>query len=169
MAGAILVVDGRVDAETLTRARAMGIRGIIVAGLASKERRDYLASETRQRAALHRLPPFAVLVMEGAARRPMAGPLTTLLGALAGHEVAIISNPPMLVFDVTGSALPVPPPDLVRIRAGALAGHEGRWLGSAGPRHFGGASPRSRPAGSASRTAARSRSPLATSALRTSR
>jgi hypothetical protein len=71
----------------------------------------------------------------------MAGPLTTLLGALAGHEVAIISNPPMLVFDVTGSTLPVPPPDLVRIRAGSLAGHEGRWLGSAGPRHFGGVAP----------------------------
>ena len=74
-AGTILVVGTRVDAETLTRARAMGIRGIVVAGLASKERRDFLASEARQRAALHRLPPYAVLVMDGATRRPMAGPL----------------------------------------------------------------------------------------------
>jgi hypothetical protein len=138
MAGAILVVDARVDAETLTRARAMGVRGIVVAGLASKERRDFLASETRQRAALHRLPTYAVLVMEGASRRPMAGPLMTLLGALAGREVAIVADPPMLIIDAPDLLVQSPPPDLVRIRAGALSGHEARWLGSAGPRHFGG-------------------------------
>jgi hypothetical protein len=73
-AGTILVVGSRVDAETLTRARAMGICGVVVAGLSSKERRDFLASEARQRAALHRLPPFAVLVLDGAIRRPLAGP-----------------------------------------------------------------------------------------------
>ena len=72
-AGAILVVGSRVDAETLTRARAMGVRGVVVTGLSSKERRDFLASEARQRAALHRLPPFAVLVLDGAVRRPVAG------------------------------------------------------------------------------------------------
>ncbi len=137
MAGSILVVDARVDAETLTRARAMGVRGIVVAGLASKERRDFLASETRQRAALHRLPPYAVLVMEGASRRPMAGPLMRLLAALAGREVAVIADPPMLVFDVPDLPVPVPPPGLVRVRAGALSGHEGRWLGAMGPRTFG--------------------------------
>jgi hypothetical protein len=63
-----------VDAETLTRARAMGVRGVVVTGLSSKERRDYLASEARQRSALHRLPPFAVLVLEGVVRRPLPGP-----------------------------------------------------------------------------------------------
>lgn len=138
MAGAIVVIDARVDAETLTRARAMGVRGIVVAGLASKERRDFLASESRQRAALHRLPPYAVLVMEGASRRPMAGPLMALLAALAGREVALIADPPMLLFDAPDLALPAPPPDLVRIRAGALSGHEARWLGGAGRRNFGG-------------------------------
>ena len=74
LAGAILVVGSRVDAETLTRARAMGLRGIIVAGLAGKDRRDFLASEARQRASLHRLPTFAVLVLDGAVRRQIAGP-----------------------------------------------------------------------------------------------
>ena len=72
-AGTILVVGSRVDAETLTRARAMGVCGVVVAGLSSKERRDFIASEARQRAALHRLPPFAVLVLDGATRRPLAG------------------------------------------------------------------------------------------------
>ncbi len=138
MAGAILVVDARVDAETLTRARAMGVRGIVVAGLASKERRDFLASEARQRAALHRLPPYAVLVMDGATRRPMAGPIMTLLAAMTGLEVAIVSDPPMLVFDHPGLTLPTPIPQQVRIRAGSLSGQEALWLGAAGRRRFAG-------------------------------
>ena len=137
LAGSILVVDARVDAETLTRARAMGVRGIVVAGLASKERRDFLASEARQRAALHRLPSYAVLVMEGATRRPMAATVMSLLVALAGKEVAIVADPPMLVFDHPGLDLPMPAPDLVRIRGGDLSGHEGHWMGAAGRRHFG--------------------------------
>ncbi len=99
LAGTILVVGSRIDAETLTRARAMGIRGIVVAGLASKERRDFLASEKRQRAALHRLPPYAVLVLDGAVRRPLSSPVLAVLRALSGHEVAISSDPPALLFD----------------------------------------------------------------------
>jgi hypothetical protein len=135
-AGAILVVGSRVDAETLTRARAMGVRGVVVTGLSSKERRDYLASEARQRSALHRLPPFAVLVLDGAVRRPVAGAVQALLAALAGHEVAIVTDPPALVFDLPELEMPAPPPDLVRIRAGALAGREGRFVESLGPRRF---------------------------------
>jgi hypothetical protein len=138
LTGAILVVGSRVDAETLTRARAMGVRGVIVGGLASKERRDFLASEARQRAALHRLPPFAVLVLDGASRRPLPGPVMALLGALLGHEVAIVADPPMLLFDEPEIDVPPPPPDLVRIRGGELSGREGRWLGSAGQRRFAG-------------------------------
>jgi hypothetical protein len=135
-AGTILVVGGRIDAETLTRARAMGVRGIVVAGLASKERRDYVASEGRQRAALHRLPPFAVFVLDGATRRPLASPVLALLEALAGHEVAIVAEPPLLLFDLPDLPVPEPPPDLVRIRGGELGAREGRWMGALGPRRF---------------------------------
>jgi hypothetical protein len=137
-AGTIVVVGSRVDAETLTRARAMGVRGVIVSGLSSKGRRDYLASEARQRSALHRLPPFAVLVMEGAVRRPLAGPVLTVLSALVGHEVAIVAEPPMLVFDAPNLQIPAPPTDLVRIRAGSLGGREGRFIEAIGPRRFAG-------------------------------
>jgi hypothetical protein len=136
LAGNILVVGSRIDAETLTRARAMGVRGIIVAGLASKERRDYNASERRQRAALHRLQPFAVLVLEGAVRRPLAGPVMAILEALEGQEVAIVADPPTLIFDVPELELPPPRPDHVRIRAGQLSGREGSWAGLVGPRRF---------------------------------
>ncbi|MFL5777404.1 MAG: hypothetical protein ACJ761_00545 [Chloroflexota bacterium] len=136
LAGTILVVGSRVDAETLTRARAMGVRGIVVAGLSSKERRDFLASEARQRAALHRLPGFGVLVLDGAVRRPIASPVMAIFGALAGRDVALVSDPPMLVFDPGNVELPSAPPDLVRIRGGALSGREGRFLGALGPRRF---------------------------------
>ena len=136
-AGTILVVGSRIDAETLTRSRAMGVRGIVVAALASKERRDFLGSERRQRAALHRLPPYAVLVLDGAVRRPIASPMMAVLHALAGREVAITTDPPALLFDAPDIA-DVVPHDLVRIRGGALAGREGRWAGLLGPRRFAG-------------------------------
>ena len=135
-AGTILVVGSRVGAETLTRARAMGVCGVVVAGLSSKERRDFLASEARQRAALHRLPPFAVLILDGAARRPLAGAVQAVIGALAGHEVAIVTDPPMLVFDLPNLVIPAPPADLVRIRAGSLSGREGRFVQAIGRRRF---------------------------------
>jgi len=138
LASTILVVGSRIEAETLTRARAMGVRGIIVGGLASKERRDFVASERRQHAALHRLPPFAVLVLEGAIRRPLAGPIRAVLGALAGREVAIGIDPPTLLFDAPDVIIPVPPTDLVRVRAGDLAGRDGTWVGTLGPRRFAG-------------------------------
>jgi hypothetical protein len=135
-AGAILVIGGRVDAETLTRARAMGIRGIVVGALTAKDLRDFAASEARQRASLHRLPPFAVLVMDGAIRRSVASPLRAALAALAGHEVAIAGDPPQLLFDPAGVQVPPVAPDLVRVRQGALGGREGRWAGPAGVRTF---------------------------------
>jgi hypothetical protein len=136
LSGAILVVGSRVDAETLTRARAMGLRGIIVAGLAGKERRDFLASEARQRASLHKLPTFAVMVLDGAMRRRIASPVAAAFAAIAGREVAIVTDPPALVFNETDLEIPAPAADLVRVRAGERSGREGRWAGLAGLRRF---------------------------------
>jgi hypothetical protein len=138
LAGTILVIGSRVDAEALTRARAMGVRGVIVSGLAGKERRDFMASEARQRAALHKLPPFAVLVLDGALRRPIAGPVAAILEALSGSEVAITIDPPALVFDQPDLRIPPTPIDHVRVRSGEHAGAEGRWAGLAGTRRFAG-------------------------------
>jgi hypothetical protein len=138
LAGTILVIGSRVDAEALTRARAMGVRGVIVSGLAGKERRDFLASEARQRAALHRLPPFAVLVLDGAVRRPLAGPVAAVLERLAGVTVAITVDPPAMIFDEPRLVVDPPAIDHVRVRAGDHAGEEGRWAGLAGVRRFAG-------------------------------
>jgi hypothetical protein len=120
----------------VVRAAGHAVRGIIVAGLPSKERRDYQASEARQRAALHRLPPFAVLVLDGAVRRSIAGPVVGLLEALEGREVAIVADPPALLFNEPDLELRTPPPDFVRVRAGPDAGREGRWIASLGQRRF---------------------------------
>lgn len=132
-AGAVVVFPGRVDAETLTRARAMGIAGAIVAALAERDRRDVVASEARQRAGLHRLPPFPILVLDGFVRRAIATPARRLLASLEGSEVGLVGGPPLVV----AASLPVPPAgwpaDGVRVRGGPHTGREGRFLGLAGP------------------------------------
>ncbi|HEX2626639.1 MAG TPA: hypothetical protein VHL56_07005 [Candidatus Limnocylindrales bacterium] len=136
MAGSIVVAGARIDAEALTRARAVGIRGIIVAALGMKEQRDFLASERRGSAAVHGLPPFGILVLDGAARRPIASPLMAMFERLEGQMVAIVGTPPALVVDDPSIELPTPPDDLLRVRSGPLAGAEGAWAGLAGPRRF---------------------------------
>jgi len=135
-AGSILVVGSRIDAEALTRARAMGVRGIVVATLPGKELRDFQASERRQRAALHPIPPFGVLVLEGVVRRPISSTVTALLERHAGRHVALLVDPPALVFEGEDPGAQVPDPDWVRIRSGPNAGAEGRLLGPAGLRRF---------------------------------
>jgi hypothetical protein len=113
----------------------MGVRGIVVPGLAGKDLRDLVASEARQRASLQAIAPFAVLVLDGTFRRPIPTPLVRLFESLEGREVGIVSDPPLLVVDP-----PLEPPalvaDWIRIRHGELAGREGRWRGVAGRRRF---------------------------------
>ena len=135
-AGSIVVAGARIDAEALTRARAVGIRGVVVAALGIKEQRDFLASERRGRAAVHGLPPFGILVLDGAGRRPIASPLMALFEAMAGSMVSIVGDPPALILEDPGVRLPRPEAHFVRVRSGPLAGAEGTWAGLAGPRRF---------------------------------
>ena len=135
-AGAIIVAGARMDAEALTRARAVGIRGVIVSALGIKEQRDFLASERRGRAAVHGLPPFGILVLDGAARRPIASSVMAVFEAAEGSMVAIVGDPPSLIIDDASVSLPRPAPEIVRVRSGPLAGAEGSFAGLAGPRRF---------------------------------
>ena len=134
--GAIVVAGSRISAQGISRARAMSIRGLIAASVGQGELRDMAASEARQRASLHQLAPFGLLAFDGHQRRPMASPVLALLAALAGRDVAIVTDPPMLVFDVEDVALPEIAPDWVRVRSGTHAGREGRYLGPAGMYRF---------------------------------
>ena len=137
-ARAIVCFPGRVDAETLTRARAMGISGAVVAALAERDRRDVVASEARQRAGLHRLAPFPVLVLDGYLRRSLAGPVREILALLAGSEVGLTGGPPMLVTALSPGDLTRPDPGRVRVRGGPEVGREGRFAGLVGPRRLAG-------------------------------
>jgi hypothetical protein len=135
-AGSILVVGARIDAEALTRARAMGVRGIVVESLPGKDLRDFMASERRQAATLHGMAPFGVLVLGGTVRRPIPSPIATLFERLAGRDVALLVDPPALVFDDHDLVLPDIAPDWILVRSGPNAGAEGRVVGLGGSRRF---------------------------------
>jgi hypothetical protein len=134
--GAVVVAGSRITAQAISRARAVSIRGLIAGSVGEGELRDLQASELRQRASLAPSVPFGLIALDGHQRRPIATPILALLAALAGREVAIVTDPPLLVFDVSEVPLPDLPPDWIRARSGPHAGREGRWLRSAGLYRF---------------------------------
>jgi hypothetical protein len=76
------------------------------------------------------------LALDGTVRRPIAGPVAALLERMAGTEVALLMDPPALVFDAEPDELPLLPSDWIRIRSGVHAGLEGRVIALIGPRRF---------------------------------
>ena len=134
--GAIVVAGSRLSGQAISRARAMSIRGLIAGSVGEGELRDLEASESRQKASLAPSVPFGLIALDGHGRRPIATPILALLAALAGREVAIVTDPPLLIFDVAEVPLPELPPDWIRARSGPHAGREGRWLESAGNYRF---------------------------------
>ena len=63
--GRIVVGGSRASAETLTRARAMGVAGIILGGVLDKELRDFEATQQRRRQIGGVRGDFAVVLLEG--------------------------------------------------------------------------------------------------------
>jgi hypothetical protein len=63
--GRIVVGGSRASAETLTRARAMGVVGIVLGGVLDKELRDFEATQARRRELGGVAGDFAVVVVEG--------------------------------------------------------------------------------------------------------
>lgn len=134
--GGVVVAGSRISAQAISRARAMSIRGLIAGSVGQGELRDLQASELRQKASLAPSVPFALIALDGYQRRPIATPVLALLAALSGREVAIVTDPPLLVFDVAEVALPELPPDWIRVRSGPHAGREGSLVESAGLYRF---------------------------------
>lgn len=134
-AGSVLVAGARLDIESVTRARAIGVAGILCGGVVGRELRQLEESDERQRAALHATTPFALLALDGFGRRPMPILAWDLMVAAAaeGARVAIVPEAGLAV-------VPPPPddravhwtPDAVRITAGEGAGLTGRLAGLAG-------------------------------------
>jgi hypothetical protein len=132
-AGAILVGGSRVDVEALTRARAMGVRGIITGGLMAKDLRGFLQSEARQRAGLQPNAIFGVVVLDGYGKRPIPRPVWDLLFAAREQEVGIIIDPPTVVLPA-GLQVGNPRQTQVRVTAGEQIGRQGRFVRYLGPR-----------------------------------
>lgn len=63
--GKIVVGGSRASAETLTRARAMGVAGIVLGGVLDKELRDFEAIQRRRREIGGMAGSFGVLLLEG--------------------------------------------------------------------------------------------------------
>lgn len=63
--GRIVVGGSRASAETLTRARAMGVAGIVLGGVRDKELRDFEATQLRRREVGGVRGDFAVILLEG--------------------------------------------------------------------------------------------------------
>jgi hypothetical protein len=63
--GRILVGGSRASAETLTRARAMGVAGIVLGGVLDKELRDFEAIQRRRHQSGGSRGDFAIVLLEG--------------------------------------------------------------------------------------------------------
>jgi hypothetical protein len=90
--GKIVVGGSRASAETMTRARAMGVAGIVLGGVLDKELRDFEAIQRRRREVGGLTGSFGVLLLEGFGKvgidpqrfawfRAHAGRMASLFGA----------------------------------------------------------------------------------------
>ncbi len=108
--GRILVGGSRASAETLTRARAMGVAGIVLGGILDKELRDFEATQRRRRetTGAHDGGPrgdFAVLLLEGFGKVGLDRDLFAWFVAHDGHMASLFGDlGHLLVYDA------VPPP-----------------------------------------------------------
>jgi hypothetical protein len=95
-AGKILVGGSRASAETLTRARAMGVAGIVLGGILDKELRDFEAIQRRRREIGGLAGSFAVVLLEGFGKVAMDGQLFSWLRAHAGQTASLFGEERLL-------------------------------------------------------------------------
>lgn len=101
----IIVGGSRASAETLTRARAMGVAGIVLGGVLDKELRDFEATQRRRREAGGVRGDFAVLMLEGYGKVGFDPGLFAWFQAQEGHMASLFGDAARLyVYDAT------PPP-----------------------------------------------------------
>src|SRR5438552_192814 len=88
-AGKILIGGSRASAETLTRARAMGVAGIVLGGILDKELRDFSAIQRRRREIGGMTGAFAVVLLEGFGKVALDAPLFGSLRVPAGRIASL--------------------------------------------------------------------------------
>jgi hypothetical protein len=90
--GRILVGGSRASAETLTRARAMGVAGIVLGGVLDKELRDFEASQQRRRETGATAATFGVLLLEGYGKVGFDPGLFAWFRAHDGHMASLFGG-----------------------------------------------------------------------------
>jgi hypothetical protein len=134
-AGLLAIVQA--SPETVLRARAVGVRGVIVCGLSDGERDALAASLERRIAAAVATAPFGLLIMTSR-RMSESGrsSVTALLRSLHGGRVTLSAEPIGLLM-ASASALreaSVAQAGDVLVIGGAYEGASGTWEGLADPR-----------------------------------
>ena len=98
--GRILVGGSRASAETLTRARAMGVAGIVLGGILDKELRDFEATQSRRRQVGGPGGSFAVLLVEGFGKVGLEAGLFAWFRAQDGRMASLFGDSARLyVYD----------------------------------------------------------------------
>jgi hypothetical protein len=127
--GRIVVGGSRASAETLTRARAMGVAGIVLGGVLDKELRDFEAIQRRRREIGGLAGSFGVLLLEGFGKVGIDPQRFAWLRSHAGRTASMFGSEALLfVHDAT------PPPGrrtLPRVGERVLA-HRRPFQGRAG-------------------------------------
>ncbi len=103
--GRIVVGGSRASAETLTRARAMGVAGIVLGGVLDKELRDFEATQQRRREIGGVRGDFAVLLLEGYGKVGFDPGLFAWFRAHDGHLASLFGEEARLYVYAAG-----PPP-----------------------------------------------------------
>jgi hypothetical protein len=98
--GRILVGGSRASAETLTRARAMGVAGIVLGGVLDKELRDFEATQLRRREIGGERGDFAILLVEGFGKVGLDPDLFAWFAAHEGRVASLFgSSAELYVYD----------------------------------------------------------------------
>jgi hypothetical protein len=136
--GRILVGGSRASAETLTRARAMGVAGIVVGGVLDKELRDYEATQRRRRA-VGGGGDLAVVILEGFGKVGLDAGLYAWFREHEGHMASLFGDAARLyVYDASPPparrALPRAGDRVIGLRR-PFAGHGGELMRVLGAAH----------------------------------
>lgn len=98
--GKIVVGGSRASAETLTRARAMGVAGIVLGGVLDKELRDFEAIQRRRREIGGLSGSFGLILVEGFGKVAFDPQLFAWLRAHQGHVASLFgADHVMYVYD----------------------------------------------------------------------
>lgn len=127
-----LLAIGSASPETVLRARAVGVRGVIVHGLSDGERDALNSSLERRIAAAVATAPFGLIIMTP--RRSASGSserVMQLLRSLQGERVRFSGEPVGIVVHGVGADREVGD---VLVTGGIYEGRSGVWEGLADPR-----------------------------------